>query len=193
MVTLSYVAQESLSSASTSAAARYIKTNDAWDVDPAFLSTSTIGFTEYSAFYNYYRVIGYTYTLEVINTNTFPVIFTVGNCNTNLGLSSGNNTTIDLFPSSGNQLFTQRVLAQSAAGGCKSNFSGSHTICQVVGSSAPETEDNFRALTNASPLDLTYLVYGATGFASTNLAAFIDVVIRFHLKIRFYDRKVLAS
>jgi hypothetical protein len=187
-VWLEYIAQYSISSATTSTCARYIKTNDAYDVDPAFLSTSTPGFLSYSKLYSYFRVIGYEDHLVATNNNTLPVIFSVLNTNVTLGLSSGNNTTIDLLPSTGNQYCQTKVLAGNTSGANQKTFVSRHSICEVVGNTAPETEDNFRGASTASPVDLTYMLFGATSFAGATIPTNVSIFMRHWMLIRFYDR-----
>lgn len=184
---IKYVQTYLLNSGSTSTAARYIKSNDAYDVDPSVGSTATTGFTEWTKFYTYFRVVGYKTRLHFVNTNSIPVVITVGETNVTLGLSSGNNTTTDLFPYSGNKNFQKRVLTANTSGGSKCTITCFHTISQIVGSTSPETDDNFRGGSTASPIDLTYIVFGATSFAGASIPNNVDVMVEHELVVRFFD------
>jgi hypothetical protein len=194
-VMLPYTATYNFTNSAALYANRPIYSNSAYDVDPALGSTSTQGFAEWAAFYFYYRVIGYRYEIEVNNGNNIPMIFTILNSNTLNGLSSGYTYTTDL------SAFSNNPHAQSKLMGHAYNTSATHIfrkqilLSDVVGSLAPETEDNYRALTAASPSDLTYILMGVTSSeGGTNyLANTVSVVVRLNMDVRFYNRKQLSS
>jgi hypothetical protein len=194
-VTLPYSNYFNLTSPATLVATKYLNSNGAYDVDPLLASTATQGFAEWAAFYTYYRVIGYTYDIEVNNANNIPVIFTILNSNTSLGLSTGIGTSVDLYPYSNNPLAQSKLLSHAYNTHGYHRFKKSLTILEVVGSAAPETEDNYRGTAAANPVDLTYICMGVTSpEGGTNYPSnIVSAVVRLQLHIRFYDRKQLTT
>lgn len=165
--------------------------NGAYDVDPALGSTETYGFDEYAALYSYYRVVSYSYKIQVVNASqTTPVNVYVMNTNTDPTLSG---TNFSLY--STNPYSQTKLLAQSPAPGAKAFFAGHHQVAKILGASVVETDDNYRALTTANPSDLVWLTMavenvGITGGdANVNLSYIIDIT----MSIRFYGREVDLS
>jgi len=169
----------------TGAGPLYVKSfapNAAYDVDPALGSTETYGFDEYAALYSYYRVISYSYVLRFsCNTLTSdPVTVYILNTNTQ---PSG--TRFDLF--STNPYCQTKVL--TAYGNSNTiTFRGRHAVSQIVGSLAPETEDNYRALTSASPADLVWLTMAFECRSGSNVA--LEWIADIYLNVRFYGREI---
>jgi len=194
-VILPFTSTFNLTSAATLYATKYLYTNAAYDVDPALGSTATAGFTEWSDFYSFYRVIGYEYELEVNNQNSIPMNFSVINSNNSLGLPSGIGVTTDLSVYSDNPHNQHTLLAHAYSSKGHHVFNKQLTIAQVVGSMAPETEDNYRAPTTTTPVDLTYLLMGVTSVAGgTNYVANnVNVVVHLRMLTRFYNRRQLSG
>jgi hypothetical protein len=188
---VTFVQTYSLVSATQSAYSYPLLTNAAYDVDPSLGSTATQGFAEWAAFFNYYRVYGYRGRIEFVSTSIQPVTVVVGHTNTNATVPSGGGS-VDLVPASGNPEFTSRLLGHAYSGNNRWISRFNKTISSIVGSVAPETEDNFRALVTAIPTDLTYVVFGATTIVPP-LSQSVDVLVHIEFAVRFYDRKLLIA
>jgi hypothetical protein len=165
-----------------------LKPNDAYDVDPLVGSTETIGFDEYAAIYSYYRVIGYSYEITVVNntgTGTdSPIMMYVTNTNTRVSTSGSR---WDLYTT--NPYCQSKLLALPYASGSKHTMRGRHTVAQILGSGVVETDDSYRALTTSSPTDLIWL-----GLAVENPTSSVGINIVYDMKVimsvRFYGREV---
>ncbi len=165
-----------------------LQPNAAYDVDPSLGSTETYGFDEYAALYTYYRVISYSYHIQVSNASTTtPVNIYVMNTNTDPTLAG---TNFSLY--STNPYSQTRQLAKSPASSSSTQFRGHHQVAKILGSGVVETDDNFRSLTTGIPSDLTWLTMAVEnvavtgGDANVNLSYIIDVT----MNVRFYGREV---
>jgi len=166
------------------------KTNDAFDIDPVLGSTATPTFAEFSLFYGFYRVHRYHYRIEMVNTQAFPLTAYVLNVNNDPGVLGAN------FEAYSTADFGQRkILSQSGTVGARQIFTGSHSISSIVGTIAPETEDNYRALVTGSPLDLTWLGLGLDTHSATNLmtAGGVYCQLSIVLETRLFGRKELQA
>jgi hypothetical protein len=168
--------------ASTPQFAKSWTPNAAYDVDPLLGSTETYGFDEYAAFYSYYRVVEYSYKIQVsaISATTDPVTIYILNTNT-----QPTGTAYDLF--STNPYCQTKPLT---AYGINNTlvFQGNHRVSQIVGSMTVETEDNYRALTTGVPSDLVWLTMA--GECRTNQNPAWEWVADIWMTVRFYGREI---
>jgi len=158
--------------------------NGAYDVDPAFSSTETYGFDEYAALYSYYRVIGYSYVITIVNDLEIDCMSYVLNTNTDPTLSGHR---FDLYSTNPHC----KSMLISAKSPNKHTFRGKHRISQIVGTPTSETADSFRALTTALPADLTWITLAAEFVDGTE--AIISYDFQLFMEIRFYGREVDLS
>lgn len=157
--------------------------NGTFDVDPTLGSTTTPGFTEWAAFYNYYRVIKVAYDIEVANNETFPLrVYTI--------LTNTDPGTIGNPQFSGNPL-AKTALISGKGGMDRCRLRDLKQVSQVVGSQAPETEDNFRAAVTTNPVDVIHLGIGCFNPGSAFVPNGVAVVGVIRMFIRFYDPKTL--
>jgi hypothetical protein len=162
--------------------------NGAYDVDPVLGSTTMPGFTTFigtsttTGLYNYYRVIRTGYNISICNNESFPVRVYTGFTNTDPG-------TVGNIQLPGNPMFKNALLS-AKGGNDRVTFKDSKTIATIVGSSGVETEDNFRGVYNANPVDLTYLFVGGNSVAGAFLPNGISIAGSITMTIRFYDSKV---
>jgi len=156
--------------------------NAAYDVDPALGSTETLGFDEYAALYTYYRVISYSYVLQVTSNSATSDPVTVYVLNTNIAVTGSR---YDLY--STNPYCQTKVLTPY---GVHDNivFRGKHSVSQILGSRVPETDDNYRALTTGVPSDLVFLTLGFESLASSNVA--FQYILDIWMDVRFYGREI---
>jgi hypothetical protein len=156
--------------------------NGAYDVDPAVGSTETLGFDEYAAFYSYYRVVSYSYKLQVAANSGTADAITVYALNTNTQITGSPNLS----------LFATTAYCQTKMMGPYGNhavivLTGRHQVAQILGSKVPETEDNYRALTTANPADLVWLTIGFESPTATNCAC--SWILDITMTTRFYGRE----
>lgn len=155
--------------------------NAAYDVDPALGSTETYGFDEYAALYSYYRVVSYSYTLRAAANASTAGSVNVYVLNTNTQISGSR---FDLY--STNPYCTTKFMT-AYGNGSSIVIKGRHTVSQIVGSRAPETEDNYRALTTSVPADLTWLTIAFESLSGSNVA--VDYILDVTMTVRFYGRE----
>lgn len=185
---LTWPSSGSVTSAGAQYAVKAWKTNDAYDVDPVLGSTNTPGFALFADWYTFYRVIDYRTTIHVANTQSFPVSLYFVNSNNDY---SATPATYELYAA--NPYGRIALLPAQGTTGSYKIFVFRHTISQIVGSLAPETEDNYRALTNTSPADLTWLSVAVNTNSATNL---LSTGVRYQLThtmtVRFFGRNVVS-
>jgi len=165
-------------------------TNAPFDVDPALGSTSTQGFAELASLYTRYRVLSYTSEIQVVTSGIYPTMVTVLHRNTNASSAGGSST--DLDPYLGNPLSQHRLLGHAYSSSGTHTFKASHTIAQVVGSTAPLTDDTFQSLVTSVPADVTFIEIGAHVHEPTglqNLSGGVMVNLTLRMRTSFYERK----
>jgi len=162
--------------------AKAYHSNAAYDVDPSLGSTETYGFDEYAALYSYYRVIGYSYEVTIMNPMDYNLMAYVLNTNVD-PVAIG--TRFDLY--STNPHCQSKLITFKAPNTV--TFKGSHRISQIAGTPSVETSDSFRALTTGLPSDLTWITIGAEALApATDVTFSYDLKLIMH--VRFYAREV---
>jgi hypothetical protein len=177
---------DSVTATSVGAFANYnFNPNCPYDVDPTFGSTSTAGFAELAALYQFQRTIEYEYHVTCVNTAAWWQQFTV--INTNVTPPA-----ISYYGLAGNQYAQTKLanLAQAAESIC--HFKGRHKVVEIVGSRVPETADSFASLTNTVPTDKIWLGIGGSVVAGGAASTFY-IQIQLRMWIRFYERKNLTS
>jgi hypothetical protein len=188
-VRLPYTANGIITNAGATNIGQRWHTNAVYDVDPIFGSTATVGFYEISQLYHFYRCMGVKVWVELVNNESFPVIVYTIHSNNDLG------TTGALAAAqSGNPMCQTTMLAPNGYGGATRVIS-SHTISAVVGSTAPLYEDNYRALINGIPADLTWFgIYATAGPVNVfTVNKGISYAIRVSMDTKFYGRTVLTQ
>jgi hypothetical protein len=194
-VILPYTAFFNLLSTTNTVSTKPLVSNNAYDVDPNLGSVSTQGFAEWANFFILYRVVGYEYSIEVSNGNTAPMFFTILNSNSQMSLPNGIGTSIDLSPYANNPNAQSILLAGSGSSKGYHKFTKKLSISDVVGSVAPETEDNYRSLVTSGPTDLTYILMGVTSaqLGTVYVTNPVSVVVHLRMFVRFYERKQLTA
>jgi hypothetical protein len=156
-----------------------------YDVDPVLGSTSTPGFSEFAAFYQFYRTHSYSYEIDVVSKETFPMLAIVTNSNVDPG-------TTGIGTYMGNPYTESTLLSGNAGGPCTKRFVGRYRIVDVVGSIAPETDDSFASLVNTVPTNNTFVTLGIDGIGST-ITNGVTYLLKIRMGVRFYERKILAT
>jgi len=155
------------------------------DVDPLLGSTSTPGFSEWVNFYGMARVVSYTYSWDVVNKETFPMLAIVVNTNTDPGIAGYGSQM-------GNPVTQKHLISGSAGGPCRYTFRGRHKIVDIVGSGSPELDDSYAALTTTDPINNTFIGLGIDGIGNT-LTNGVTFLLKLTIWVRFYERKLLTS
>lgn len=180
-VRLMFRYSSSLNNGAGGLAAKTFYSNCAYDVDPAVGSTETFGFDEYASIYSYYRVIGYSYEVTVVNQSTVPILAYVLNTNTDPTLSGSN---FALY--STNAHCQSKLLSQLSPN--KHTFRGRHSIAQIAGTTAVETADSYRSLVTNIPSDRTFISVATEAIGAATVSSTYD--IKLIMTIRFYSREV---
>lgn len=162
-------------------------TNACYDVDPILGSTSIPGFTEWSNFYSYNRVVAYQVDAAFANGDALPIGLYFVHTNTDPGVSGSNYS-----PMVSNPHGACTVLGPTSGAGTYRYRSPFITISSVVGTRAPEYEDNYRGTTAANPVDTTYFGIGLNAY-SNDFTNGVSVEFSLRLRVRFFDRKILTS
>jgi hypothetical protein len=168
-----------LSSAGASVINRY-NTNSAYEPQVGGSTAVTPGYSHWANFYGFYRVIGYSYEITFCNASAFPINCFVLNENNDPGTTAATQITANPL--------SQHAVVSSMGGMDKVVFKKRLTISQVAGTTAPETDDTYRALVNASPADVFWLGVGAQSVAGAVLTLGVQVAFYLTQYVRFYDR-----
>lgn len=180
-VRLMYRTASGLSSGVSGLAAKAFHSNAAFDVDPSLGSTETYGFDEYAALYTYYRVIGYSYQVTIVNSTATPILAYVLNTNVD---PTAVGTAFYLY--STNPHCQSKLISNVSPN--MHTFRGRHTVAQITGTPAVETADTYRALVTAIPSDLTWLTLGVESIGGSTVSSIFDLKLIMH--VRFYSREV---
>lgn len=180
-VRLKYVYQYVLTNIGGGSTGKTFNPNAAYDVDPSLGSTSTDGYDAYALLYTYYRVIGYRYTIEVVNNETSPVIAYCFNTNTAVSGSA-----LDL--QAGGAYSATAMLGPANSGSSKHTFRGSVQCSKLLGSIEAETDASMRSLTTGVPSDLLYLSVWAQTSTIGTLTNGVSYMVKITMDIRFYGR-----
>jgi len=121
---------------------------------------SVSGVSTYQNMYGYFRVIGYDYCLEVINTGNFPTEFLLVHTNSDPAA-----LTIGQFRNivGGGQGTMQLASPITGGAGSRQIFKGTKACAAIIGSLAYFTDDNYAgvigaSLTQAPPADRIHLI-----------------------------------
>lgn len=168
-----------LSLAGTTTCRRY-NPNVAYQPEVSGATAAVPGYSEFTAFYGFYRVVKYHYKCTFSNMEAFPVSIYCINSNNDPG------TTAALIVS--NNALSQNWLLSSKGGLDTKTFSKTLTIAQVLGSDAVETADSYRALITGAPSDIAWLGFGAQSGTGTNITIGVTCMLELTMYVRFYDR-----
>jgi hypothetical protein len=192
-VRLPYQAVFLLTNSSVIASSKALRTNSAYDVDPALGSTNTQGYNRFAEDYNYYRVVRYRYELECYNQNNFPVTFVVISSIVNLTGSSGIGTT-DLSTIQNNPSAQVKMLTAGVNTSARAVFRKTMSPEQVEGTIMARTDDHYQSLTGNSPANLTWLNFSATACDGVSfLVNNIVVKVNLFMDTLFYGRNTSTS
>jgi hypothetical protein len=168
------------------------KWNSAYDVDPLVGSTTIAGYTEMSAFYSSYRVIGARVQISFCNQETFPSEVYCGPSGL-LATDPGANSSsgVDWMM---NKDFRSSIIS-SKGGQDKTTIERSYKFSEIY-SRQILTDDSFAANVSSNPSLLIYFIIGAVPLGASNTyttAGGIGVSVHIYLDTYFYSRKLLTT
>jgi len=166
----------------------YMRLNSAYDPDPLLLSGSLSGFSEWAAFYQYYRVEKVQISWGVVNKEAFPV--KVGFLATAAPVPiSGQLAAINTLENGEAQ---GPATVSQAGGQDRAMLIRTYDLAKIWGNTAQyRADDNWGAVTNTNP---GFLVQGAfVAYASNNFVNGLDSDLRLRFQVKFYARKQLLS
>jgi len=147
------------------------------------VASPTLRFTGYpfwSAGYTFYRILESKADIMIISNETFPVTCYMGWFNNDPGTNPGT----ALYA---NALTVRRSL--SAKGGMdRCRLVKKTSVEAILGSKAPETDNDYRALNNAAPADVTWLVIGARSIDGSSLSGGVYGELKLTCWFKFYSR-----
>lgn len=187
--TENFVITESAASAGTF---RYLRLNSVYDVDTALGSTTTPGFTEWSAFYGNYRVWSTAIRLEaIVAQGTGGYIATI--ClvpNSSQATLPSNPATWPVQP----QAMHKTIVGYSSGGSNKVTFNRRYQIYKVcrVSKLQFQTDFDFTATTSSNPARQAYV---AVTLQSSNSGAAAELVCQVYasMEIEFFNPIQLST
>jgi len=171
-------------SPATNTAVRYLP-NGLYDVDPIVGSTAAVGFVEWSALYNKYRVLSYTITWEVVNQD--PLAVEINICNTNLDPGATNTN----YPSYARMAHGKHFVLGNASSQNRRVITQRLSVKQIVGTSA--SFDSLQALVTANPANVVFAGLGVTATPVGVVTTGVTVVVTIAMRTLFFERKLLTQ
>lgn len=168
-------------SGAASVAKRYI-TNGAFDPDPVLGGPSLAGFSLWSQFYSYNRVVSFRIMAELSNLEVYPV--TCFFCHLNVDPT----TSPIAYPAFAQQAYGYIKQLGPATG--KSDFTYTKVLTprHIVGDKLTSTSERYVGSSAANPADLTYFGMSVSD-SIASLPNGVKVVYRVRYRVEFFDRK----
>ncbi len=141
-------------------------------------------FTNYATLYDFYRVIKFRVEIDLVNLDTTPVTVVFLCHNEDFSGSS-------LGDLSGNPYAVTKMLGSANGSAAKVTWRKTMNVATLVGSTAPETADSYRAIINANPADVVWAGYGL--FAGANMTNGTNATVRITQWIRFYNADLTSQ
>lgn len=181
--TLHFYVNFVLTNTGQSYAAVRFYSNAAFSPDIVTPANKPNGFTALSGLYGSYKVIGYSYNLQIFTREAFGFIAMVRNTNTDPGTSSGQLAYV------GEALSSTAMVP--AAGAPPVTISGDHNIAAVTGRPI-EQDDILGADVTAVPSDATFLgIYIQAATETFTASTGANCSLHMRLRVRFFNRKLL--
>lgn len=169
---------------SSIAAGIRLQPSGAFDVDPALGSIATVGFAEWAAFYDHYRVHASTISVRFANTSTQPLMCVIVPLNADPG-ALPSSLVIDTWQQ---QPYNKHKLLASA-GGPPVNLFQRMTTAKIFGDPMVLVDENFQSLTTTVPVNNWY--WGIGVLTPLTISGSIDTVIQvtITMDVEFFSRK----
>jgi hypothetical protein len=164
---------------SNAVAIRY-NPNDAYTPIVGGSSGTVPSYSTWAALYGFYRVLSYSYSVEMINTEAFPISVYILNQNNDPGTAPN-------ISKSANPLSQRKNL--SAQGGMdRVKFRKRVTIPQILGSDSSMVDSDYRALNNASPADVVWLAIGLWTMTNASTTLGVRYQLTLTMRTQWFDR-----
>jgi hypothetical protein len=159
--------------------------NSIWQPEAGGSTGVVPAYSEWAAFFGFYRVVGYEYTVTVTNKEAFDVQTYIINSNNDPGTTAPATLT-------SNPLCKWKMI--SAKGGLdKVSYSHKYNLEQILGTDTCYTADSYRSLIGASPADIVWLGIGAQSLTGANLTNGVDIALTIVMRTVMYDRLLLTA
>lgn len=159
---------------------RRFNPNSLYQPDVGGPTATMPGFADYAQLYGFYRVLGYSYKVDIANMCTFPVAAYILNSNNDPSTSAS-------LINVANPL-SQKCMLSPTGGLDRHTFTKKVWISDVVGTNAVATADNYRALVTGSPADVTWLGIAIQASTGANVTPGAYVALSLFFYAEFYDR-----
>jgi len=185
-VWLTFVDLKTINAAGSPAVGKAYQPTAAFDVDPDLGSTSTSGFAEWAAIFQFYRVSKFRVDVMIANKEAFFLLVNTLASNTTLTDSS------NLALLMGSKHFYQTQISSASSGMPLTRFRRTYDVCNVVGSRSPLYDDNYASTTAAVPSNNIF--WAIQIFSPTAvLVAGAVITVRISMLCEFYESKNLAA
>lgn len=185
---ITYVAHGKLTNAGNGFATQRWHTNCPYDVDPIFGSTTSVGYAEMSALFDFVHGIEYKVRLRACNSESFPVgLYTIESTE-----DPGTSGTLSII-AGGNPLGRVYQLGPST-GMARQVINIRRRISEVTGTILSETADSFRSTVTSTPADKTWIGLGIEAYTPNVLTtAGVSYELALTMGLRFSGRRTLTN
>jgi len=188
LITLKYIANQTVNQAGFTFASYSYNANGAYDVDPALGSTAMPGFNEWSRLFVTNRVQTTKVKAFLVNNENFPIILN------STWLSNNSFSGANTFPPSeyGNRFSKTRML--SAKGGMdKVQISEKMAMDQLFGDQSYWGDVvQFEGTAASNPSTLFQVVFGIASATGAPLVNGVSLYAEFEFCIKFFDPRTLT-
>jgi len=159
--------------------------NSCYDPDYTFTGGSCAAFGEWSTLYNYYRVLEFSYEVEIVNLEAFPILVAMA--------------PVSAVPSISNvydiaELPLSKKGTLSAKGGQDRRiFRGKVLLSRFLGSQVVYYSDGYASTVNSNPSLLAYFVIGLNCDGSHTLTNGAFATIRLRYLTTFFKKAVVTG
>jgi hypothetical protein len=161
------------------------RVNSVYDPDPLLGTGAISGFVEWAAFYDRYRVINFSYDVDIVNMENFPVALTAAPTLLDVGANYASTIDLAAFPYG-----SKRVLGSNAGQG-RSKISGQLDLALFEGSPSVYTDNNYSSVVNTNPVNIRFMNIGIIPQAALVNGVYISS--RMGYRVLFYQRLNLPS
>jgi len=156
----------------------------AFDPDPSFGTGAVPGFTEWTGFFNNYRVLGIGVSGWIANPENTAVVFAVvpygGGIISNNSLPK--NTIMDY---EANRMAKGYTLAALGSGANVIKIKHFWDYSRILGSDNYLLDDNFASQVGTNPASLCYVLHMAARLDGGNFVTGVETNLQFHMDVEF--------
>jgi len=172
----------------SSGVANWSYQTSAYDPDPALGTASMPGYTEWKAFYNYYRVVGMGIRGTITSTESLPIKIVCWPYSGSLITNNSINTGTAMYEYSVQPEAMNRVLSVSSGSASVAKFNRHWTLSEILGDDMYLWDDLFRSPINSSPTNMCFLLFGIVSMTGANFTSGVYLDLMFDLDVEFFGR-----